>query len=90
MTSLFINKAKWNELPPLRRQLVEVAAYEANTLTLARCDALNPAALRRLVGAGTQLRHISAEILDVAHRATTALFAELAGGTPCSSGSTST
>jgi TRAP-type mannitol/chloroaromatic compound transport system substrate-binding protein len=77
MTSLFINKAKWDELPAAYRHYVQAAAHEANTLTLAKYDALNPQALRRLVAAGTQLRPISGEILEAAQKATSELFAEI-------------
>jgi TRAP-type mannitol/chloroaromatic compound transport system substrate-binding protein len=77
MTSLFINKAKWDELPALYRHFIEVAAHEANTITLAKYDMLNPPALRRLIGAGTQLRPMSPEILEAAQKATNELFAEI-------------
>jgi TRAP-type mannitol/chloroaromatic compound transport system substrate-binding protein len=77
MTSLFINKAKWDELPAIYKHFIHVAAHEANTVTLAKYDMLNPQALRRLVGAGTQLRPVSGEILEVAHKATNELFAEI-------------
>jgi TRAP-type mannitol/chloroaromatic compound transport system substrate-binding protein len=44
---------------------------------LAKYDARNPAALRRLLGAGTQLRPYSQEILEAAYKATNEVFDEV-------------
>jgi TRAP-type mannitol/chloroaromatic compound transport system substrate-binding protein len=51
-----INRAKWNELPKNYEAIVTAAAGLANVEETARYDARNPAALKRLIGAGTQLR----------------------------------
>ncbi len=44
---------------------------------LAKYDARNPAALRRLLGAGTQLRPYSQEILDAANKAANEVYDEV-------------
>ena len=44
---------------------------------LAKYDARNPAALRRLLGAGTQLRPYSQEILEAAYKATNEVYDEI-------------
>lgn len=44
---------------------------------LARYDAQNPAALKRLVAAGTQLRPFSVEIMEACLMATNELWAEI-------------
>src|SRR5262249_6181839 len=51
-----INEAKWNELPKDYQAVVTAAAGSANVETTGRYDARNPAALKRLVAAGAQLR----------------------------------
>ena len=52
---LFINQGKWKELPKAYQAILTAAAGYANDDMLAKYDARNPAALRRLLGAGTQL-----------------------------------
>src|SRR5215211_4692840 len=60
---LFVNTAAWEKLPKDYQAIVEAACYEANVDMMAKYDALNPAALRRLVAAGVQLRPFSRELL---------------------------
>ena len=67
---LFINQGKWKELPKAYQSILTAAAGYANNDMLAKYDARNPAALRRLLGAGTQLRPFSQEILEAANKAT--------------------
>ena len=55
----FINTDKWASLPKSYQAIVEAAAAAANMDMLARYDAGNPEALKRLVAAGTQLRPFS-------------------------------
>jgi TRAP-type mannitol/chloroaromatic compound transport system substrate-binding protein len=44
---------------------------------LAKYDARNPAALRRLIGAGAQLRPFSLEILEAAYKAANEIYDEI-------------
>src|SRR5215212_8797459 len=44
---LFVNKQKYEELPPAYRGALQTAAAAVTSITLARYDALNPPALRR-------------------------------------------
>ena len=44
-----------------------------------RYDALNPAALKRLVAAGTQLRPFSEAMLDACFKAANEVYAEISG-----------
>jgi TRAP-type mannitol/chloroaromatic compound transport system substrate-binding protein len=78
ITKLLVNKAKFDELPPLYKSIIEVASHRANTMTMAKYDQLNPGALRRLVGAGTQLRPFSQEIMEACLKASNELYAEIA------------
>jgi TRAP-type mannitol/chloroaromatic compound transport system substrate-binding protein len=73
----FINQAKWNELPKHYKAIVTSAAAHANVDMLAKYDARNPAALRRLVGGGAQLRPFSQEIMEAAFKAANELYDEI-------------
>ena len=59
------------------KSIVQSAAMAANVDMLAKYDARNPAALRRLVGAGAQLRPFSAEIMEAAFKAANDLYTEI-------------
>ncbi|MBS7541294.1 TRAP transporter substrate-binding protein [Ancylobacter lacus] len=72
-----VNKAKWEGLPKAYRALFEAAAAYANADMLAKYDARNPAALRRLVAQGAQLRAFPQGFMDDAYTATTQLYAEI-------------
>src|SRR5829696_1669539 len=76
---LFVNQAKWKELPKAYQAILTTASAYANTDMLAKYDARNPAALRRLLGAGTQLRPYSQEILEAAYKAANEVYDEVSG-----------
>ena len=78
----FINTAKWNELPKSYKALATVAASHAGIDMTAKYDAKNPAALRRLVGAGAQLRPFSQEILEASLKASNETYDELSAKNP--------
>ncbi len=71
---LFINQAKWKELPKSYQAILTTAAGYANSDMLAKYDARNPAALRRLLGAGTQLRPFAPEIMEAAFKAANEVY----------------
>src|SRR5213078_2959350 len=52
----FINLEKWNALTPTYKSIVKTASMAAHEWMQAKYDAANPAALKRLVAAGAQLR----------------------------------
>jgi len=62
-TGLFINKAKWAELPPTYQAMLRAACAYALMEMLAGYDARNPKALTRLVAGGAQLVVLSPDIL---------------------------
>ncbi len=74
---LYLNQKAWGELPKEYQSALEAAAHEGNTLMLARYDAGNPGALKRLVGGGTQLRAWPRPVMDACHKASQELYAEL-------------
>ena len=51
---LFVNIKAWEELPKDYQAILEAACAEANVDMMAKYDAVNPAALKRLVAAGVQ------------------------------------
>jgi len=75
---LFINIKAWNDLPKDYRAILEAACYEANVDMVAKYDALNPAALRRIVASGVQLRPFPREILLASLKAANEVFEETA------------
>jgi TRAP-type mannitol/chloroaromatic compound transport system substrate-binding protein len=73
---VFVNAQKWAELPKAYQAIALNAAHQANTIMQARYDRLNPAALKRLVANGAQLRPFSPEILEASFRAAQEVYAE--------------
>ena len=74
--SAFFNMAEWAKLPKEYQNIVEAACWEANTWMLAKYDAQNPAALKRLIGGGTQLRAFSKEIMVASYKAALEVYKE--------------
>jgi TRAP-type mannitol/chloroaromatic compound transport system substrate-binding protein len=70
------NLDKWNALPKTYQGVLKTASALANHVMLAKYDALNPAALKRLVGAGTQLRPFSEAVLETCYKAANEVYAE--------------
>ena len=77
MIHLFFNLDKWNSLPKRYQAAVRHAAALANTTMLARYDVQNPAALKRLVAAGAQLRTFSEPVLDACFKAANEVYADI-------------
>ena len=67
---LFVNTKAWADLPKDYQAILEGACYEANVDMVAKYDAVNPPALRRLVANGVQLRPFSREIMQACYKAT--------------------
>ena len=74
---LYINQGAWDKLPKDYQAIVESAAGLAHTNMLARYDARNPAALRRLIGTGTQMRAFPTSIMAAAWKAANESYDEL-------------
>ena len=66
---LQINLAKWNSLPKSYQSIVRAAASAANVEELARYDARNPGALKRLIANGAQLRPFSQAVMEACLKA---------------------
>jgi TRAP-type mannitol/chloroaromatic compound transport system substrate-binding protein len=76
--SMYVNAKHFAGLPPSYREAVEVACAEANVHMLARYDAKNTEALRRLVAGGAQLRPLPRPVLEACYKAAHELYGELA------------
>lgn len=79
---LWFHKPKWDELPKQYKAVAESAAAHANIDMTAKYDARNPAALRRLVAGGAQLRPFSQEIMDAGLKASNELYDEISAKNP--------
>lgn len=71
-----VNLQAWESLPQEYQEIFKTAAYEANLNMLAQYDALNGAALQRLVDGGTQLTPYSNEIMAAAEEASLEFYEE--------------
>lgn len=78
----FINKAKYEALPKAYKAVVDAASHLANTDMQAKYDARNPAALKQLVAAGTQLRPFPQEVMEACFKASNELYAEESAKNP--------
>ncbi len=78
----FVNQKAWSELPKDYQAILEAACFEGNAMMLARYDAGNPAALKRLVAGGTQLRAFPKPVMEACHKAALELYAETAAKNP--------
>jgi TRAP-type mannitol/chloroaromatic compound transport system substrate-binding protein len=71
-----VNQKALAELPADYRAILEAACHEGNTMMMARYDAGNPDALKRLVAGGAQLRPFSRQIMEACYKAALELYAE--------------
>lgn len=78
--SAYVNLDQWHRLPPSYQSIFETACAEANSSMVAKYDAENPEALKRLVAGGALLRPFPRAVLDAAYRAAFRLYDETAAG----------
>jgi TRAP-type mannitol/chloroaromatic compound transport system substrate-binding protein len=79
---LQVNKKAWDGLPKEYQAMLAAASHEANSLMMAKYDAQNAPALRRLIAGGAQLRPFPRDVMEAAYGAATALYAETAAKNP--------
>jgi TRAP-type mannitol/chloroaromatic compound transport system substrate-binding protein len=82
MLHLFVNLAKWNELPKTYQAILQGAAHRASEVTTAKYDALNPPALKRLLAGGVELKAFPAEVMEACYKATNEVYAETSAKNP--------
>ena len=74
---VLVNIKAWEALPKEYQAILEAACAESNVSMLAKYDTLNPAALKRLVANGVQLRPFSNEIMAACYKAANEVYAEI-------------
>jgi TRAP-type mannitol/chloroaromatic compound transport system substrate-binding protein len=80
--SLYINNDAWAKLPKQYQAMVETAAGLVTSWMVPKYDAGNPAALRRLVAAGTELRPFPRAVLEPCFAEAYKFYDELAAKDP--------
>jgi TRAP-type mannitol/chloroaromatic compound transport system substrate-binding protein len=78
----YINLAKWNELPKHYKAMVTAAASRADEAMMASYDVKNPAAIKRLLASGVQLKPFTTETMEACYRAANEAYAETAAKNP--------
>ncbi len=73
---LFTNIAAWQALPKDYQAILEASCAEANTWMMAKYDAQNPAALKKLVATGTQFKAFPRDVMDACYKAAAELYVE--------------
>jgi TRAP-type mannitol/chloroaromatic compound transport system substrate-binding protein len=80
--SVYVNQAQWESLPKTYQAILEAACGEANCTMVAKYDAQNMPALRRLVQGGTKLKPFSKEIMEAAYKVAFEIYDETAASNP--------
>ncbi len=74
---MLVNLDKWNSIPKHYQAAFHAAAQEAGMWMTAKYDAQNPHAIKRLAGAGAQLKPFPAEVMDASWKAANELYGEI-------------
>jgi TRAP-type mannitol/chloroaromatic compound transport system substrate-binding protein len=77
MLHTMINTAKWAELSPQYQSIVKVACQAANSDMMAKYDARNPEALKKLVGGGAVLKPYPQDVMEACFKAANETYAEI-------------
>jgi TRAP-type mannitol/chloroaromatic compound transport system substrate-binding protein len=76
------NIEKFNALPKAYQAALTAGCQTANTIMQAKYDIVNVAALKRLVGAGAQLRPFPQDVMEASLKASTELYDEISAKNP--------
>lgn len=80
--SIYVNLKQWQSLPRSYQEALETACAEANIHMVAKYDAKNTEALRRLVAAGAQLRAFPRPVMEACLKVANELYDELVAKHP--------
>jgi TRAP-type mannitol/chloroaromatic compound transport system substrate-binding protein len=80
--SFFLNLTKWNELPKAYKAVLRTACMATGHDMQAKYDVLNPAALKRLIAAGAQLKPLPPDVMRASYKAAHDLYKELSDKHP--------
>jgi TRAP-type mannitol/chloroaromatic compound transport system substrate-binding protein len=75
--TMYVNAKTWESLPKDYQAIFEAACAEAHVDMQSKYDSRNPAALKRLVAGGTQLRPFPRQMSEVVWKTSNELFAEI-------------
>jgi len=75
-----VNNKAFDELTPEYRAIFRAAAHEANVGMMAKYDALNGPALRRLIAGGTQVKPFPRQVMEGFYKVAVPMYAELSAG----------
>jgi TRAP-type mannitol/chloroaromatic compound transport system substrate-binding protein len=76
---MFVGQKQWDSLPPDYKAAFNAGCAEGNTWMMAKYDAQNPAAMRRLLASGTQFRPFPQSVMDACYKAAMERYAEESG-----------
>ena len=76
------SQRKFDALPKAYQAAVRAAAAIANDSVLAKYDAANPGALKRLVVGGAQLRLFPQDVMEACYKTANDLYAQLGADNP--------
>ncbi len=76
--SIYVNFEKWSALPSDYQAILEAACAEANVMCVARYDAQNADAVRRLISQGAQLRAFPKDVMEQSYIEAFKLYNEIA------------
>ena len=77
-----INLAKWNELPKSYQSAIQTASGDAWEWVIGKYDYANPAALKRLLAQGVQLRAFPQDVMEASYKAALDIYADLSNTNP--------
>ncbi|MGE5337333.1 MAG: TRAP transporter substrate-binding protein [Gemmatimonadota bacterium] len=80
--SLYVNSKAWDALSAEYKAILTAAASHGHVYMQARYDAVNPDALKRLVGSGTILRPMPRAVMEAAFKAANEVYADLNAKNP--------
>ena len=81
-SGFFISVKEWEKLPPGYRAAINAVASEVMNWSLAKYNSGNPAALRRLIAAGAELRAFPREMMAACYDIALDQYEELAAKNP--------
>jgi TRAP-type mannitol/chloroaromatic compound transport system substrate-binding protein len=77
-----INLARWNELPKSYQSAILTASGDAWEWVIGKYDYANPAALKRLLSQGVQLRAFPQDVMEACYKAAIDIYADLSQTNP--------
>lgn len=82
MLHMIVNEEKWNTLPKQYQAVLNQAGAAAGAWMIEKYDSVNPAALKRLVAGGAELRAFPQPVMEACYKATQDHLNEIAEKSP--------